>query len=125
MLNIISSALAQEVNNNASNGFSLVNFVPIALIFVVFYFLIIRPQSKKMQEHKQMLDALKIGDKVITNGGIVGKITKISESEITLLVSENTEIIVLRDYILQPKNLVSTAKPDSKTEHKKPKKSKK
>ena len=108
MLNIITPALAQEVNNNASNSFSLINFVPIALIFVVFYFLIIRPQSKKMQEHKQMLDALKIGDKVITNG-----------------VSENTEIIVLRDYILQPKNLVSTTKPDSKTEHKKPKKSKK
>ena len=105
MLNIISPAFAQEVNNNASNGFSLVNFVPIALIFVVFYFLIIRPQSKKMQEHKQMLDSLKIGDKVITSGGIVGKITKIFESEITLLVAENTEIIVLRDYILQPKTL--------------------
>ena len=125
MLNIISPAFAQEVNNNASNGFSLVNFVPIALIFVVFYFLIIRPQSKKMQEHKQMLDSLKIGDKVITSGGIVGKITKIFESEITLLVAENTEIIVLRDYILQPKNPVSINKTDSKTEHKKPKKSKK
>jgi preprotein translocase subunit YajC len=123
MINIISPALAQEVNNNASNGFSLINFVPIALIFVVFYFLIIRPQSKKMQEHKQMLDALKIGDKVITSGGIVGKITKIFESEITLLVSENTEIIVLRDYILQPKNPISTN--NSKIEHKKSKKSKK
>jgi len=125
MLNIISPVFAQEVNNNASSGFSLINFMPIALIFVVFYFLIIRPQSKKMQEHKQMLDALKVGDKVITNGGIVGKIAKISESEITLLVSENTEIIVLRDYILQPKNSISVNKTDSKTEHKKSKKSKK
>jgi preprotein translocase subunit YajC len=116
MLNLISHALAQEnVNDNVtSNGFSLVNFVPFALVFVVFYFLIIRPQHKKMQQHKQMLDSLKIGDKVITSGGIVGKIKNIQEQEITLEIAQNTEIIVLKDYILQPKEKISVTSAQQK-----------
>jgi preprotein translocase subunit YajC len=109
MLNFISTAVAQEATNNASAGFSFINFVPIVLIFVVFYLFIIRPQSKKMQEHKQMLDGLKVGAKVITNSGIIGKIKQIKEQEITLEIAENIEIIILRDYILQPKDKAEVA----------------
>jgi len=68
----------------------------LALILLIFYFLLIRPQQKKIAEHNAMIQALKIGDKVLTNGGIYGKITKIAETEITLEIAENVNIIVDR-----------------------------
>jgi preprotein translocase subunit YajC len=89
MINIISPALAQEVNNNASNGFSLINFVPIALIFVVFYFFMIRPQQKKAKEAKKFIEELKTGDKVVTIGGAHGTVISIREKTIVVEVDAN------------------------------------
>ena len=68
-------------------------FLPLILIFVVFYFLLIRPQQRKVKQHKEMLSNLKRGDKVITSGGIIGTINKVADNrELTLEVAENVEI---------------------------------
>ena len=89
----ITNAYAQS----AASGFSLDSmgsFLPILLMFVVLYFLMIRPQQKKQKEQRDMLSALSAGDEVLTAGGIVGKITKVSENFIALEIAEGTEIIV-------------------------------
>ena len=67
-------------------------FLPIILMFVLLYFLMIRPQMKRAKEHKAMLDALQKGDEVVTAGGILGKITKIGDSYVTLEIAPNVEI---------------------------------
>ena len=68
-------------------------FLPLILIFAVFYFLLIRPQQRKVKQHKEMLSNLKRGDKIITSGGIIGAITKVSDNrELTVEISENVEI---------------------------------
>ncbi len=68
-------------------------FLPLILIFVVFYFLLIRPQQRKVKQHKEMLANLQKRDKIITSGGIIGTITKISDNrELTLEIAENVEI---------------------------------
>jgi preprotein translocase subunit YajC len=74
-------------------------FIPFILIFVVFYFLLIRPQRQKEQEHKKMLDALKKEDKVVTSGGIYGKIVDIKDRKITLEVAKGVKIEVLKGAI--------------------------
>ena len=68
-------------------------FLPLILIFAVFYFLLIRPQQRKVKQHKEMLSNLKRGDKIITSGGIIGTINKVSDNrELIVEVSENVEI---------------------------------
>ena len=68
-------------------------FLPLILIFAVFYFLLIRPQQRKVKQHKEMLSNLKRGDKIITSGGIIGTINKVNDiRELTVEVSENVEI---------------------------------
>src|SRR3546814_5765131 len=72
---LISTAYAQAAGGGMA-GFDLVSLLPLVLIFVVFYFLLIRPQQKKVKEHKAMVQALRHGDRVVTSGGIVGQVTK-------------------------------------------------
>ena len=68
-------------------------FLPLILIFAVFYFLLIRPQQRKVKQHKEMLSNLKRGDKIITSGGIIGTINKVADNrELSVEVSENIEI---------------------------------
>ena len=68
-------------------------FLPLILIFVVFYFLLIRPQQRKVKQHKEMLSNLKRGDKIVTSGGIIGTINKVADNrELTLEVADNVEI---------------------------------
>jgi len=71
-------------------------FLPFILIFGIFYFLIIMPQRKKDQEHKAMLGSLKRGDKIITNGGIYGKIVDIKENKLIIEISKDVEIEILK-----------------------------
>ncbi len=78
---------------------SLAQFVPLILIFVVFYFLLIRPQQKKAKEHQNYLANLKKGDKVITGGGIYGQIAGITDNVVTLEIAENVRIKVTRSAI--------------------------
>ncbi|MEW9897282.1 preprotein translocase subunit YajC [Chitinivorax sp. PXF-14] len=80
----------------APGGFDLLSFAPMVVIFVLFYFMLIRPQQKKMKDQQSMLSNLQKGDEVATNGGVVGKITKLNEQFITLEVANNVEITFQR-----------------------------
>jgi preprotein translocase subunit YajC len=104
---LISSAYAQD---SASQG-GLMGFLPLILIFVVFYFMLIRPQMKRAKEHKQLVAALAKGDEVVTNGGILGKITALGDSFITMELAENVQIKVQRHAIANvvPKGTVSAS----------------
>lgn len=75
------------------------SFLPILIIFAVFYFLMIRPQVKQNKAHKQMVEALSEGEEVITNGGILGKITKVGEQFLTVKIADGVEIKVQRHHI--------------------------
>ena len=75
-------------------------FIPLILIFVIFYFFLIRPQQKKVKEHRVMVSALKRGDNVITSGGIVGKVEKVfDDDKVELLISENVSVKVIKSTI--------------------------
>ncbi|QNM96101.1 preprotein translocase subunit YajC [Chitinimonas koreensis] len=77
----------------------LTSIAPMIVIFVLFYFLMIRPQQKKMKEHRAMLDAVQKGDEVITNGGVLARVVKAGEAYLTLEVSDGVEIVVQRGAI--------------------------
>ena len=82
----------------SSSGFA--QFIPLILIFVIFYFFLIRPQQKKVKDHKSMVAALKRGDVVITSGGIVGTIEKVYDNdELDLSISENVTVKVIRSTV--------------------------
>lgn len=78
---------------------ALMKFAPLALILVVFYFLIMRPQQKKFKAHQEMLAALKVGDKVLLASGFAGKITKIGEKFFTVEIARNVEVQVERNAV--------------------------
>ncbi len=85
-------------------------FIPLILIFVIFYFFLIRPQQKKVKEHKLMVDGLKRGDKVITTGGIVGTVERIIDNEkVEVNISENVNVEIVRASGIQ--GLVTTVEP--------------
>ena len=90
----ISNAYAQGAAGGAEG--QLLGFLPIILMFVLLYFLMIRPQMKRAKETKAMIEALQKGDEVITAGGVVGRITKLGDQYITLEIAPNTEIVVQR-----------------------------
>ena len=79
---------------------AFISFLPLILIFVIFYFLLIRPQQKKMKEHKEMLSKIKRGDEIITSGGIYCKVSRvIDENKIEAQISSNVKIIISRPTI--------------------------
>jgi preprotein translocase subunit YajC len=89
------------------SGSGIAQFVPLILIFVIFYFFLIRPQQKKVKEHKSMVASLKRGDEVITSGGIVGTIERVHEDDkIDLSISENVTVKVVKSTI---QNLLTKA----------------
>jgi preprotein translocase subunit YajC len=104
---MISNAYAQAAGGG-DPGF--VGLLPIVLMFVLLYFLMIRPQMKRAKEHKQMVEALQKGDEVITAGGVVGRISKMGEGYVTLEIAPNTEISVQRTAVqtLLPKGTMKT-----------------
>jgi preprotein translocase subunit YajC len=83
----------------------LMSFLPLILIFVVFYFLLIRPQTKRAKEHKKMVEELAKGDEVVTNGGLLGRITDVGENFVQVKVAENVEVKVQKQSVanLMPK----------------------
>ena len=80
---------------------ALMQLLPFALILVVFYFLLIRPQQQKAKETQSMLDALKVGDNVVTTGGLYGKIVKLQESEVSLEIAQNVKVRLERSSVGQ------------------------
>ncbi len=91
-------------SQNPVIGFFL-TFLPLILIFLIFYFLLIRPQQKRVKEHQKFLESLRVGQKVFTNGGVVGRIVKIEGDVIWLEVDKDLNIPVLRSYIAGPYNV--------------------
>ncbi|BCL74757.1 preprotein translocase subunit YajC [Jeongeupia sp. HS-3] len=85
----------------ASSAAGFMQFLPMVVIFVLFYFLLIRPQQKRAKEQRAMLDALQKGDEVVTSGGTLGRIVKVSEQYITLELADNVEILVQRASVSQ------------------------
>ena len=82
------------------SGSGFAQFIPLILIFVIFYFFLIRPQQKKVKEHKVMVSALKRGDEVVTSGGIVGKIERVlGDDKVEILISENVTVQVVQSTI--------------------------
>ena len=82
------------------SGSGFAQFVPLILIFVIFYFFLIRPQQKKSKEHKQMVATLKRGDEVVTSGGIVGTIERVlGDDKVDILISENVTVQVVQSTI--------------------------
>jgi preprotein translocase subunit YajC len=82
------------------SGSGFTQFIPLILIFVIFYFFLIRPQQKKVKDHKLMVAALKRGDEVITSGGIVGKVERILDNDkVDILIAENVTVQVVQSTI--------------------------
>ena len=103
----ISNAYAQAAApGGAASG--LMSFLPIILMFVVLYFLMIRPQMKRQKEQKSMIDGLAKGDEIVTAGGVVGKITKVSDGYVTVEVAQGTEIVMQKAAVtlLLPKGTI-------------------
>jgi preprotein translocase subunit YajC len=96
---LISVAHAQQAAGAADPAGGLMQFLPIILMFVVLWFLMIRPQQKKAKEHQAMLAALAKGDEVVTGGGIAGRVAKIGENYVSVEVSEGVEVQVQKPAI--------------------------
>jgi preprotein translocase subunit YajC len=91
------------------------NFIPLVLIFMIFYFFIIRPQQKKLKDHNQMVDSIKKGDEIITGGGMLGKVVKVEDNVLHLEVAPDMVVKVLRSTV---SNNNSTEKAAEKAEKK-------
>ena len=104
----ISPAYAQA--SGATPGGDLLTFLPMIAIVVVFYFLLIRPQQKRAKETKSMLEALQKGDEIVTAGGVVGKIAKLTDAYATVEIAPNVEVTVQRNAIslVLPKGTIKT-----------------
>ncbi|KAA5607527.1 preprotein translocase subunit YajC [Roseospira marina] len=107
---LISPAFAQTAPGGDAMG-SLGAFLPLILIFVIFYFLLIRPQQKRMKEHKAMLEAIRRGDRIVTNGGIIGTVVKVqNDTEVSVEIADGVRVRVMRDMIA---NVLSKTEPVS------------
>jgi preprotein translocase subunit YajC len=95
----ISEAWAQAAGGTAGGSDMLISLAPMVLIFVVFWFLLIRPQQKKAKEHRATVASLKRGDRVITNGGIYGQITHVGDDHLMVEIADGVKIKVVRDAI--------------------------
>jgi preprotein translocase subunit YajC len=98
---LMSEAFAQAAPAAASGESSLMSLLPLVLMFVVLYFIMIRPQMKRQKEHKTMIEALAKGDEVITSGGMIGRISKLGESYVHLEVAGGVEVQVQRSAVVQ------------------------
>lgn len=85
-------AMGQSGAATQAPGGVFAQFIPIVIMFVIIYFLLIRPQQKKMKEHKEMMGNLKKGDKIVTSGGVYGTITSVAETTINLEIADKIEI---------------------------------
>jgi preprotein translocase subunit YajC len=107
---LISTASAQAQGAPGQTG-ALMQFLPLILIFVVFYFLLIRPQTKRAKEHREMISALEVGAEVATNGGILGKVTALSDQFVPLEIADGVHVKVQRHTVAQvlPKGTLKSA----------------
>ncbi len=95
---LISTAFAQGAGAGAEGGM-LVTLLPLVLIFVVFYFLLIRPQQKKMKEHKNLVANLKRGDRVVTSGGLIGTVARVHDDELEVEIAQGVKARIVRQMV--------------------------
>jgi preprotein translocase subunit YajC len=109
---MFSSTAYAQAAGSGPGGFDIMSVAPLVLIFVVFYFLLIRPQQKKMKDHKSMLGALRRGDKVVTGGGIVGTVVRPPEGEeVVVEIADGIKVRVVRGTI---QSVLTRAEPAEK-----------
>ncbi len=100
MIYIFPATLAHAADAAESGGFgSLVNFIPLAIMFVIFYFLLIRPQQKRSKETKKMLSEIQKGDNVVTTSGIHGKIVSVADDIVMVEIADNVRIKVSKEAV--------------------------
>jgi preprotein translocase subunit YajC len=97
---LIATAHAQEAAGAGQQPGLFESLLPLIVLFVIFYFVLIRPQSKRAKEHKQMVEGLSRGDEVITNGGIAGRITNVGEEFVTAEIANGVEVKVQRQMVM-------------------------
>ncbi len=93
---MINYAYAQAAAQQPS---MLASFIPLILIFLIFYFLLIRPQQKKQKEHKILLDSIKKGDEILSSGGILGKVIKVDDDKLTVEISKGVNVSIIRSTV--------------------------
>lgn len=105
----INDAMAQAAGTGPEGG--LIAFLPMVALFVIFYFLLIRPQQKRQKEHKTMLAAVSKGDEVVTMGGLLGKVVDLNDNFMTLEVAKGTQVKVQRNLVqaMMPKGTIKDA----------------
>jgi preprotein translocase subunit YajC len=106
---LISKAYAQAAGG--AGGMDLMGMLPLVLLFVLLYFLMIRPQAKKQKEHKAMIEGLQKGDEVVSGGGLLGKVINVGEQFVTLEIASGVEIMVQKPAIqtVLPKGSLKSA----------------
>ncbi|MFN4310898.1 MAG: preprotein translocase subunit YajC [Ferrovibrio sp.] len=113
---LISEAYAQAAGGTTD---MLTSLLPLVLIFVVFYFLLIRPQQKKMKEHKAMIEAVRRGDVVTTSGGIIGKVAKVQEDGVVQIeIAEGVKVKVVKGTIAEVRSKGGDVEDEEKSETK-------
>jgi len=112
----VSPAFAQAAGGGGPESF-LTGIMPIVLIFAVFYFLLIRPQQKRVKEHKRKVEAVRRGDRVVTGGGIIGTITKVtSDTELQIEIAEGVKVKVARQTLSDVLSKTEPAEPSKESE---------
>ena len=103
----ISDVMAQGVDG-AAGGAGWMQFLPMIALFVIFYFLLIRPQQKRTKQHSEMVSSLSKGDEVVTNGGLLGKIIDVGDNFLTIEVAKGTQVKIQRNLIqsMMPKGTI-------------------
>ncbi|RMD91017.1 MAG: preprotein translocase subunit YajC [Alphaproteobacteria bacterium] len=106
---LISPAFAQAAGGAAPGGSLLDMLLPFALIGLIFYFLLIRPQQKRMKQHRAMIDAVRRGDTIVTSGGIIGKVTKVADDEVQVEIADGTRVRVVKGTIAEVRSKTEPA----------------
>jgi preprotein translocase subunit YajC len=109
-MELIDILIAPAYAQDGGTGGSLAQFLPLILIFVLFYFLLIRPQQKRQKEHQQMVTALAVGDEVVSGGGMLGKVTDVGEQFVTVEIARNVSVRLQKHTIASvvPKGTLKT-----------------
>ena len=97
----VTPAFAQAAGGGAGAAGGLISFVPIILIFGIMYVLMIRPQQKKVKDHKALVASVRRGDQIVTAGGLIGKVTKVGDAEVEVELAPNVKVRVVRSTISQ------------------------
>lgn len=106
---LISTAHAQAEGAAPAGGGLMGLLIPLLLMFVIFYFLLIRPQQKRMKQHREMVNAVRRGDTVVTSGGLIGKVARVGDDELQVDLGEGTKVRVVKSTIAEVRSKTEPA----------------